>query len=298
MTSLRLLVLDAYDAAGRRALARVGATASGELYRRMLLRHAPDARIDVASASDARLELPAGVGLADYHGMAWTGSNLSLAEPERAPLRRQVELARAASRAGVARFGSCFAAQLAAVASGGRCAVHPRGREFGIARAIELTAEGRRHPLFRGRPTRFQAFTSHADQVSELPPGLTPLAANDWCAVQALAAEGSAPFWAVQYHPEYDLCEIARLGLLRAEELVAQGRFPSLAALRAWAEAMQALQADPSQEALREELGLEAALLDPAQREIEVRNWIESVVRPRAAGMRLGTGRRGGPQPS
>ena len=47
--SLRLLVLDAYDAAGRQALQGAGATLAGELYRRMLQALEPDATIDVAA---------------------------------------------------------------------------------------------------------------------------------------------------------------------------------------------------------------------------------------------------------
>lgn len=280
---LRLLVLDAYDAAGRAALRGVGATEAGLLYARLLRRHAPDAMIDVATPADPGPLLPPGAALGDYDGIAWTGSNLSLLQPEDPRVRRQVELARAAARAGVPRFGSCFAAQLAAVAAGGACAAHPRGREFGIARGIRLRAEARAHPLFEGKPDRFDGFVSHADHVTRLPSGATLLAGNDWSPVQALALDGAAPFWAVQYHPEYDLREIGRLALLRAEELVGQGTFPSQEAAAAWAGDMEALQATPSREDLRARLRLDATLLDPAIREREVRNWIERIVRPRAA---------------
>lgn len=281
---LRLLVLDAYDAAGRAALRGVGATEAGTLYARMLRRHAPDARVDVATPADPGPLLPAGASLADYDGLAWTGSSLSLASPEDPRVRRQVELARTAAAAGVPCFGSCFAAQLAAVAAGGTCAPNPRGREFGLARRIRVTAQGRAHPLLEGRPAVFDAFTSHADHVAALPEGAPALAGNDWSPVQALAVEAPGPFWAVQYHPEYDLREIGRLALLRAEELAAQGRFPSPEAARAWAADMEALQRAPEREDLRARLGVEAALLDPAQREREVGNWLARVVRPRAGG--------------
>ncbi|MDX1650631.1 MAG: type 1 glutamine amidotransferase, partial [Myxococcota bacterium] len=65
----------------------------------------------------------------------------------------------------------------------------------------------------------FDAFTSHADHVGALPEGVPALAGNDWSPVQALAVASPGPFWAVQYHPEYDLREIGRLALLRADEL-------------------------------------------------------------------------------
>jgi GMP synthase (glutamine-hydrolysing) len=283
---LRLLVLDAYDAAGRAALRGVGASEAGVLYARMLLRHAPGARVDVATPADPGPLLPAGASLADYDGLTWTGSSLSLAAPEDPRVRRQVELARAAGAAGVPCFGSCFAVQLAAVAAGGVCAPNPRGREFGIARRIRLTAAGRDHPLLAGRAPVFDAFTSHADHVTAPPEGVPVLAGNEWSPVQALAVGGAASFWAVQYHPEYDLREIGRLALLRADELVAQGRFASPQAARDWAADMEALQEDPAREDLRARLDVHSSLLEPDQREREVRNWLARVVRPRAEGAR------------
>ena len=53
--------------------------------------------------------------------------------------------------------------------------------------------------------------------------------------MQAASLEGGAvPFWAVQYHPEYDLHEVASLGRIRKAELVAQGSFESAEAAEAW----------------------------------------------------------------
>lgn len=278
--ALRLLVLDAYDAAGRAALRGVGATEAGELYARLLRRHLPEAVVQVATPADPGAGLPGGAGLADWDGVVWTGSSLSLAKPDDPPVRRQLELARAAAEAGVPAFGSCFAAQLVAVAAGGACAPHPRGREFGIAREIRLSAEGRRHPLFEGKPGCFAGFASHADHVTALPPATPALASNPWSPVQALAVQKPGSFWAVQYHPEYDLREIARLALLRGDELVAQGHFRGTDDLHAWVRDMEALHADPSREELHHRLGLDATLLDPSLREAEVHNWLTHAVLP------------------
>jgi len=96
--SLRLLVLDAYDAAGRRALQDAGATLAGELYRRMLRALEPTAAIDVAAHGENGFELPA--ELAGYDGVAWTGSNLTVHRDTLAA-RRQHDFTRAAWRAAV-----------------------------------------------------------------------------------------------------------------------------------------------------------------------------------------------------
>ncbi len=275
---MRLLVMDAYAPEGREALRSAGGSEAGPLYARMLRRLAPGARVDLAYPADPRPELPAGAELRAYDGVAWTGSSLTIHHEDDTRVRRQVEFARAVGEAGVPSFGSCWAAQLAVVAAGGRAGPSPRGREFGVSRRITLGAEGRSHPLFAGKPAVFDAFTSHEDEVTRLPRGATLLASNDWSRVQAVSVEqGPARFWALQYHPEYDLHEVASLCRLRRRELVGQGRFASLAEAEAWADDLDALHADPSREDLARRLELGPDLLDFDLRTREVRNWLASL---------------------
>lgn len=275
---LRFLVLDAYPREGRAAVQGAGGTLAGELYARMLRRLAPGCHIDLIFPADLDCQLPSGVALADYDGMTWTGSSLTIYHDHDERVRRQIELARAAFTAGVPSFGSCWAAQLSVAATGGRCDANPRGREFGIARRIELTASGRAHPLYAGKAAVFDAFTSHADHVVEVGPAATQLATNRFSPVQAVAVEhGQGWFWAVQYHPEYDLHEIAALCTLRTEELVRQGTFPDHAAARAYVERLEALHADPDRSDLRAALQIEPSLLDETLRTREVANWIAAL---------------------
>jgi GMP synthase (glutamine-hydrolysing) len=287
---LRLLVMDAYAPEGRAALRSAGATEAGTLYERMLRRvvetvaSAPAPVVDVAHPADADPGLRDGVSLADYDGIAWTGSSLTIHDEGDPRVRGQVELARMAYEAGVPSFGSCWAAQLAVVAAGGGCAANPRGREFGVGRKIALTDEGVGHPLFRGKPRVFDAFTSHGDEVVSLPPGGTLLASNGFSRVQAVAVEsGRGSFWAVQYHPEYDLHEVARLCVVRSEELVAQGNFRDRADAEGWVDALETLHRDPSRTDIAFRFGIDRELLDEGQRDAEVRNWLESQVLPHAA---------------
>jgi GMP synthase (glutamine-hydrolysing) len=282
--ALRLLVLDAYPREGRDALRAAGATEAGVLYAQMLERTAPGAQVDVAWPADADFALPRGAALADYDGVAWTGSSLTIHADGDDRVRRQVELARAAFAAGVPAFGSCWAAQVAVVAAGGACASNPRGREFGVSRKIALSDAGRAHPLFEGKAAVFDALTSHADEVVTLPPGARLLASNRFTRVQAVAVtHGAGAFWAVQYHPEYDLREVARLAVLRADELLGLGCFRDRAALDAWVSDAEALQRDAGRADLAWRLGVDDDVLDPAARQREVRNWIERLVLPRAA---------------
>lgn len=281
MDALRLLVLDAYDPAGRAALAEVGATLAGDLYRRMLSRLEPEAQIDVAPFDGARFALPAGATLASYDGIAWTGSNLTV-HRDTPPVRAQLDLAREAFAVGTPSFGSCWAVHVAVTATGGRCEPNPRGRELGIARTVTLTEAGRAHPMFADKPVAFDAFTSHEDHVVAIAPSTTTvLASNAFSPVQAVSvSSGRGTFWAVQYHPEYDLGDVARLGILRAPQLIAQGDFRSPDDAADYLGSLEVLHADPSRRDLAFRFGIGEALFDETARTREVRNWLDRLVKP------------------
>lgn len=280
--ALRFLVANAYPREGRAALASVGASDPGELYARLLLHLLPQAQIDRLFPADADASLTAGVGLADYDGVVWTGSSLTIHASDDERVQRQIELARAAYAAGVPSFGSCWAAQLAVTAAGGVCARNPRGREFGIARDIQLTPAGRAHALYEGKEARFDAFTSHADEIVTLPAAAVLLAGNGFSRVQAVAVTHlRATFWAVQYHPEYDFHEVARLCVLRADELIAQGTLADSEAAAGYIAALESLHRDPAQPTLAASLGATSPALGLAQRLVEVRNWLRAQVLPR-----------------
>ena len=273
--ALRFLVCDAYDVAGRESLAAAGCTAAGELYARLLRRLQPGCEVGIAFPADAGGDPDHALAGAD--GVVWTGSSLTIHRERDPRIRRQLALCRAAFAAGVPQFGSCFAAQLAVTAAGGSCAPNPKGREFGVAAGITPNAEGKAHPLFQGKAIPFDALTSHEDEVVRLPPGATVLASNAWSAVQAVdVRHARGVFWAVQYHPEYDLREVARLTALRKTQLIAQGRFRDDADAADWAARMEAIEAGQGDAA-----GLDPGVADAAARSREVANWIAHQVEGR-----------------
>jgi hypothetical protein len=55
---------------------------------------------------------------------------------------------------------------------------------MGLARKIVLTPEGRAHPMYDGKPTVFDAFTSHEDEVTHIPQASVILAGNEWTRIQ------------------------------------------------------------------------------------------------------------------
>jgi len=277
----RFIVVDGYSRAGREDLQAGGASTAGTLYERMLKTCLPGADVDIVCPADPGSALPQGAAIGQYAGIAWTGSSLTIFadDPKVTP---QIDFAKAAYEAQVPSFGSCWAAQIAVVAAGGVCAASPKGREMGIARKVELTPVGRAHPLYHGKKSVFDAFISHDDEITHLPPGGVLLASNSHSQVQSVAVtHNGGVFWGLQYHPEYDLHELARLCYCRKAKLTEKGFFRDLDAAQDFVDKLEALHQDPARKDIAWLLGIDEDVINPDIRQAEVRNWIAQQVLPR-----------------
>ena len=277
---IRLCIINGYPKPNREVLTRAGMCGADELYVRVLKKLVPDVRVETLFIADMDTSLPDARQAEGYDGFIWTGSNLTIYEDD-PRVTRQIEFSRLIFGIGRPQFGSCWGLQMAAVAAGGEVRKNPRGREMGFARKLHLTAEGRRHPMYEGKPDVFDGFISHLDEVTRLPNGGVLLATNDHTRVQALEVRsGQGVFWATQYHPEYELAEMARLIVARADPLIKEGFFADRAALEAKVQRMEALASDPSRKDLRWDVAVGDDILDDGIRQCELRNWVRKMVMP------------------
>jgi len=277
----RILIIDGYPKDDRTNLAGCGMSTAGDLYAAMLGKICPEARFETVYPSDPDATFADGVGIGDFDGVAWTGCSLTIHDASDQRVQRHIELARTAYRAGVPQYGTCWGIQIAAVAAGGTVAANPHGREMGIARKITLSQTGRGHPLYRDKPTTFDGYVSHFDEVTHLPPGAEVLAGNAFTRVQALGVQHEkGTFWGLQYHPEYDLYQMARLMFCRRAALTKEGFFTDEANALEVVEKFERLHKNPSDIALAWQLGVEPDLLLETMRQAEPRNWLEQLVLP------------------
>jgi len=280
-TQLAICILNCYPKTSRENFDRSNVGHPHDLYADFLRRYTPHAHVDVLFIADADTALPAGASLNSYDGYIWTGSDLTIYHHDDSRVTRQIALAQAIYQAGVPGYGSCWGVQMAAVAAGGEVKKNPNGREWGLARDIRRTEAGRRSLLLAGKPDRYDGFIMHLDEVTRLPEGATLLATNEHTHVQAIEVRHEeGVFWATQYHPEYNLYEMARLIAARAEPLVREGFFETTEQVRAYARQMHELHDHPDSQKLRQELNIGDDILDAGIREQELRNWIDHLVLP------------------
>ena len=146
---------------------------------------------------------------------------------------------------------------------------------------LALTPAGRDHPMYQGKDTVFDAVTVHLDEVEILAPGTTVLAANAHSDVQAAEIKvDGAVAWAVQYHPEFSLGDMAAIVRRYGARLMKEGFFADEAARDAYVADLKALERDPDDKPLAWRYGIDETVLSEGVRSTEIANWITHQVLP------------------
>jgi GMP synthase (glutamine-hydrolysing) len=146
---------------------------------------------DLAEFDVTAGELPADVDAVDAAVVSGSRASVYWAEEW---IEALTDWVAAAAESGLPMLGVCFGHQVLARALGGRVA------DMGEYEIGYRTVEHRGGRLFEGIESEFTAFTTHSDEVVELPPDATVLAENDY-SVHAFRRGGA---FGVQFHPEYD----------------------------------------------------------------------------------------------
>jgi GMP synthase (glutamine-hydrolysing) len=280
MPSPRLLVIEGNSPQTTAEHVAAGGTSASKGYSDLLRELLPGVSVDICFPGEPSALLPEGSSLEGYDGIAITGSSLHIYNggPE---VTRQIELVRTTLKTGTPLFGSCWGLQVITAAAGGSVRKNPKGRELGFGRRIRLTEAGRKHPMYAGKLDVFNAPTVHLDEVESLAPGTTVLATNEVSDVQSaeIRTNGSTA-WAVQYHPEYPLREIAAIVRRIGPRLIDEGFFADKADIKTFAQDLDALDRDPGCKRLAWRHGISKNVLDKKLRVGEIANWIEFQVLP------------------
>ena len=203
---MKILILEANSPKRVDNARAKGQATSSDHYAEAMKHHLPDLHIQVVEPYRKALTSD---DLYGVDGVAFTGSGVAWSTDaiEAAALRTAGEMV---FEAGIPTIGSCNGLQLAAVLLGGAVGASPNGMEIGLARDIELTEAGRKHPMMQGRRDGFCVPCIHRDEVQRLPDGAVLIAGNAHSPVQAMTYHANGvDFWGMQYHPELSATAIA-----------------------------------------------------------------------------------------
>ena len=216
--------------------------------------------------------LPLGISLDDFNGIIWTGSVLNIYDfgP---PIVRQIELAKTLLSKTNKIFGSCWGLQVLATACGGKVRKNPKGLEAIIANDITLNDQGIHHQMYQNKPSKFDSFCWHYDELESLPNNTIVLSSNKKSEVQSFSFhKNNSEVWAVQYHPEFNPKWISGLMSQRKSLLLEENIFNSTEDF----EKLNLYLSDIKKfNYLKKELSISDSLILENIHTIELQNWMK-----------------------
>ena len=270
----KFLIIDGYPKEERDRFKSVGMTLAGELYKKLLLEAIPDAFTEIVYTSDSNEKLSSDF-ISAFDGVLWPGCNLSVLNVDWR-VQKMFDICDLAFQNGIPQFGSCWAAQVAVTVGGGKVVENPKGREMVFARKIEVSNDGKNHPMYKMKPQCFDAFSSHDDHISSINSDTTKiLSTNDFSGPQAIVVKiGKGEFWATQYHPEYNFAEMAYLLKAREKKMLDSKFFNSIEELIKYSEDLISIFHDRSLKNLNWKYGIDETILDDKIKNLEFFAWV------------------------
>ena len=158
--------------------------------------------------------------LKKYDGLIWGGSSLNIYNdtPE---IRRQIFFMKECFQKVKKILAICWGMQVAVTAAGGEVKRGAKGSHIGIANDIELTNEGLKNPLYKGKSSRFNTPAFNFDEVVTTPKDAIHLASNKINKIQGLNFKrGVSEIWGLQYHPEITYNKMVDIIKFRKDALI------------------------------------------------------------------------------
>ena len=274
---MNILIVDGNKKEASDNYRKIGIDTQYEVYSKILKKIANfDINIKIIHPAVDKHYLPKGIGLDDFHGIAWTGSLLNIYDNSSA-ISIQIDLAKNLMEKNNKIFGSCWGLQVCVTAAGGKIRKNPKGLEAIIARDISLSKDGLTHPMYLGKSDIFDSFCWHYDETETIPQNSKILASNNKSSVQAISfTNKNSEIWAVQYHPEFDPFWMSNLMIQRKQILIDNNIYKSNKEFEYYQKFFFNIKKNNN---MKKKLDIDKNLLDQNIHSLELINWIKLIKR-------------------
>ncbi len=215
----KILIVEGNTKEDNQSLIDFGIETHAESLKNTILNYTNRLEFDVINPSSENIDDTVN-SIDKYSGLIWGGGSMHVYDdlPE---IRKQLDLMKICFKKIKNIFALCWGMQVAVVAAGGQVKKCSKGTNIGISNDIELTDLGILHPLYKGKPKKFNTPAYNYDEVVKLPEKTNHLSFNNVNKIQGINFKvGNCDICGIQYHPEITYKKMINLINYREEHLL------------------------------------------------------------------------------
>ena len=201
-----------------------GASASDNL-KNLILKLEPSTNADIINPGHDDETSNAIKNMSKYNGIVFTGGAMRINDMTDV-IKKHINFASNCLNQNKKILAICWGLQVCSTAAGGKVNPGKNGVHIGIASDVIINNEGHKHFIYNDKKKEFTTPAFNFDEVSELPKNAILLSSDKINNVMGVSFNvGNSEITGLQYHPDYEYCQMINLIAGRKERLFKNKNF-------------------------------------------------------------------------
>ena len=220
MKRLNLLIVEGNNRDDSKVFIKAaGATAADNL-KNLVLKLEPNSDIEIINPGKNKETTNVLKKINGFDGIIFTGGAMRINDMTD-EIKKHINFATECFKYNKKILAICWGLQVCSTAAGGRVAPAKYGSHIGIASNVEINKDGQNNLIYENKKNIFTTPAFNFDEVIQIPEDATLLASDKINRVMGLYFKvDNSEIWGLQYHPDYEYCQMISLSNARKERLL------------------------------------------------------------------------------
>ena len=223
--SLNILIVEGNIPKDSEVFIRAAGASASENLKNLVLKLEPNSNVKIINPGIDEETKKALEVINLYHGIIFTGGAMRINDLTD-EIKKHINFASNCFNHKKKILAICWGLQVCSTAAGGRVSSGKNGAHIGIASSVEINKEGQKNLIYKNKKLKFTTPAFNFDEVCETPEGATLLSSDKVNKVMCVYFKsGNSEIWGLQYHPDYEYCQMINLSNERKKQMIANKYF-------------------------------------------------------------------------
>ena len=220
MRKINILVVEGNNREDSEVFIKAAGATASENIKSLLIKLEPSLNIEIINPNKDKETKYALENIKKFNGIIFSGGAMRINDMTD-EIKKHINFASNCFKYDNKILGICWGLQVCVTAAGGKVAPSNKGAHIGIASNVEVNYQGKKNLIYKNKKNIFTTPAYNFDEVINIPEGATLLSSDKINRVMGVYFNsGNSKVWGLQYHPDYEYCQMINLSHARKERLL------------------------------------------------------------------------------